>query len=188
MLLAATLAGCATVRRVDAEVSSFGNWPQARTPSTFAFERLPSQQARPEEQDQLEGAALPALETAGFRPAPAGTAADVLVQISARTLRQDRGYGYPYGDPFMRGGLYYGSRFRAGGLGLGYGWGPTWYVTEVSMLIRDGRTKQPLYETRASHQGVWADVAVRAALFEAAMKDFPRAAVSPRGVIVDIPR
>ena len=189
LLVAAALAGCATVRRVDADVNSFGSWPEARTPSTFAFERLPSQQAHPEQQDELEGAALPALETAGFRPAPAGTPADALVQVAARTLREDRGYGYPYGDPFLRGGLFYGSRWRAGGLGLGYGWGgPTLYLTEVSMLIRDSRTKQVLYETRASHQGLWGDVAIRAALFEAAMKDFPRQAVSPRRITVDIPR
>ncbi len=110
----------------------------------------------------------------------------MLVQVSSRTLRQDRGY---YGDPFLRGGGFYGgSRWRGGGLGvgLGYGWGQTWYLTDVSMLIRDGRTKQPLYETRAQHEGLWADDAVRAALFEAAMKDFPRPAVNPRRITVQI--
>lgn len=189
LLAVAALGGCATARLVESDVTSFGSWPETRAPGTFAFERLPSQQTQPERQAELEGAALPALEGAGFRPAAAGAAADALVQVAARTLRYDRG---AWGDPFLRGGAFYGGyggRWRGGGLGLGYyGWGASpYYVTEVSLLVRDGRTKQVLYETSARNDGLWGDVAVRAALFEAAMKDFPRQAVNPRRVRVEIP-
>ena len=189
---AAVLAGCASARLIESDVNSFGNWPEPRRPGSFAFERLPSQQAQPDQQAQIEATAMPALEGAGFRQAATAAEADALVQVAARTLRTDR--GYYGGDPFFsRGGGFYGSvysgsRWRGGGVGLGYGLGPTYYVNEVSLLIRDGRTKQVLYETRALNDGVWGDAEVRAALFEAAMKDFPRAAISPRRVRVEIAR
>ena len=201
LALAGLLAGCGTTRLLDSDVNSFGAWPAGRAPATFAFERLPSQQAQPEQQAQLEAAALPALEQAGFRPAaapspPAGAAPgpgapDVLVQVAARTLRYDGGWN---GDPFWPGGAFYRGgvgRWRGGGsFGL-YGvrgWSPTYYLNEVSLLIRDARSQQVLYETRAQNDGVWFDAAVRAALFDAALKDFPRPALSPRRVTVEIPR
>ena len=40
------LGGCAAMRSVSSEVSTFGEWPATRKPGTYAFERLPSQQAR----------------------------------------------------------------------------------------------------------------------------------------------
>ena len=62
-LLAATLAlsGCAAINSVSSEVSSFGDWPADRKASTYAFERLPSQQARAGETQTLEAAATGAL-------------------------------------------------------------------------------------------------------------------------------
>ena len=45
--LAALLSGCAATQ-LDANVHTVGTWPQGRAPGTFAFERLPSQQARAE--------------------------------------------------------------------------------------------------------------------------------------------
>ena len=201
LALVAFLAGCGTTRLIDSDVNSFGAWPTGRAPATFAFERLPSQQARPDQQAQLEAAALPALEQAGFRwagglapmagAALASGAPDVLVQVSARTLRYDGGWN---GDPFWPGGAFYRGgvgRWRGGGsFGLygARGWSPTYYLNEVSLLIRDARSQQMLYETRAQNDGVWFDAAVRAALFDAALKDFPRPAVSPRRVTVEIPR
>ena len=200
LALAGLLTGCASTRLIDSDVNSFGAWPAGRAPATFAFERLPSQQARPEQQAQLEAAALPALEQVGFRfvaaPSSSSGAAsagspDVLVQVAARTLRYDGGWN---GDPFWPGGAFYRGgigRWRGGGsLGLygARGWSPTYYLNEVSLLIRDGRTQQVLYETRAQHDGVWFDAGVRAALFDAALQDFPRPALSPRRVTVEIPR
>jgi len=51
------LAGCAAVNQVWADVSSFGEWPGGRAPGSYAFERLPSQQADAQRQQRLEDAA-----------------------------------------------------------------------------------------------------------------------------------
>ena len=201
LALAGLLTGCASTRLIDSDVNSFGAWPAGRAPATFAFERLPSQQAQPEQQAQLEAAALPALEQAGFRFVAAALSSvgaasvsgtpDVLIQVAARTLRYDGGWN---GDPFWPGGAFYRGgvgRWRGGGsFGLygARGWSPTYYLNEISLLIRDARSQQVLYETRAQNDGVWFDAAVRAALFDAALKDFPRQALSPRRVTVEIPR
>ncbi len=65
---------------------------------------------------------------------------------------------------------------------------PPWVTMTVDMLIRDRRSKQTLYETHARYdrQGV-ADDRLYPWLFEAALKDFPYQAVSPRAVTVTIP-
>lgn len=181
------LAGCGTTRLVNSDVNTFGAWPDGRAPASFVFERLPSQEARAPEQEQLEAAALPALEHAGFKQVSSG-AADVMVQVAARTLHFDR--IDPFYDPFWRGNAFYYNRWRGAGLGLGLGahYGTPYYVNEVSLLIRDGKSKQVLYETRAQNDGRGSDEGVRMALFEAALKDFPRTAISPRRVTVEVPR
>ena len=66
------LGGCAAFNNLSSEVSTYGPWPAERKPGAFVFERLPSQQAQPEQQSQLEAAARGALEAAGFRPTPRG--------------------------------------------------------------------------------------------------------------------
>ena len=49
-LLATTalLAGCAAMNSLTSDVASYSAWPADRKPGSYAFERLPSQQARPE--------------------------------------------------------------------------------------------------------------------------------------------
>ena len=188
LALVGVLAGCASTRLIESDVASSGAWPAGRAPASFAFERLPSQQAQPEQQDRLEAAALPALERAGFRAtASPGGQPDALVQVAARTFNVD---GIWSANPYWPGGgaFYRGGRWRGGpGFYGGSAWAPGYYVNEVSLLIRDARTQQLLYETRAQNDGVWFDDAVRAALFDAALKDFPRPALSPRRVTVEIP-
>ena len=93
---AAALAGCAALRSVSSEVSSFGEWPDGRKASSYAFERLPSQQAQAAETEVLENAARPALEKAGFKPAADGQQPDVLVQVGARDSRYSTS---PWDDP-----------------------------------------------------------------------------------------
>ncbi|MBI3367628.1 MAG: DUF4136 domain-containing protein, partial [Burkholderiales bacterium] len=99
------LGGCASFNQLSADVSTYGDWPAARKPGTYAFERLPSQAARPEMQQQLEDAARPALEKAGFRAAAAGSEPELLVQVGARVSRADRA---PWDDPlWWHGGFGY---------------------------------------------------------------------------------
>lgn len=186
---AALLSGCAATR-LDANVNTVGIWPDGRPPGRFAFERLPSQQAQPDEQGRLESAALPALMQAGFAPA-ADAPPDVLVQVAERILQGQGIYPDPFFNPYWMGGAAYAGRWRGPVWGPGWGWGwgagvaVPFYLAEVSVLILDARSKLPLYESRAQSDG-WPDERIRAALFAAALKDFPYTAVSPRRVSVDL--
>lgn len=187
--LAALLAGCAALDSVTSEVSSFGEWPAGRKPGSYAFERLPSQQAQAAEAEALEKAALGALAKAGFVPVAAGQEPDVLVQLGGRFTRTVRS---PWDDPLWWHGGF--GTYRRGP------WiGPSWslrmqfeaprYAHEVALLVRDRATGKPLYETRASTDGISrADAATVAAMFEAALTDFPRPALNPRQVTVALPK
>ena len=191
---ALALAGCAAFHNLNSEVSSYGQWPAERKPASYVFERLPSQQARPERQQALEDAARRAVESAGFTPAADDKAADVSIQLGARVNASDRS---PYDDPFwMRGGLYFShyphfSRPGRGywGSGLGVQFTTPTYEREVALLIRDRKTGQALYEARASNDGASPSInSLLQAMFEAALKDFPNGGINPRQVSVEITR
>ncbi len=184
----AVLAGCATLRSVTSDVSSYGEWPAGRVPGSYAFERLPSQQAQAEDSERLEAAAAGALAKAGFKPVDAGKEPEVLVQVGARDSRY---VVQPWDDPlWWRGGFGY---WRHGPWGS-----PRWgmsmqfdfprYQTQIGMLLRDRASGKPLYETRAvTESNVRADTATLGALFEAALMDFPRLGMNPRRVVVALP-
>ena len=189
------LAGCAATQ-LDATVHTTGNWPVGRAPGSFAYERLPSQMAQPEEQDRLEAEALPALAKAGFTPVASGETPDVRVQVAARTIQGQVVYAGPYyGGPWGPWGGWGSARWGPGwGWGAGWGWGGGWgspayayYLFEVVVLILDARTQQSLYETRAQSEGSAPDEGTWAALCAAALRDFPLPAVSPRRVTVPLP-
>jgi Domain of unknown function (DUF4136) len=195
---AALLSGCAAMRSVDTQVAAFGAWPADMAPGTYAFDRLPSQERDPQRQQAAENAAARALAAAGFRPAADGAKPAVMVQIGVRTERFEQD---PWDDPFWWGGP---RRFGYAGW-PGYGpWGPwggfhrgLWapfppqpdvYLNEVALLIRDANTGKALYETRASSDGYsGAGDRLLAAMFEAAMKDFPRTTDKPHDVRVELP-
>jgi predicted small secreted protein len=191
LALALTLAGCATPRSLDNDVSTYSQWPAERKPSTYAFERLPSQQARAEEQQTLEDAARGPLETAGFTPAADAASADVNVQLGARI---SSGARWPYESPiWWQGGLYhrrgaFGYSIGFGGPGLGFRWAePLSYDREVAVLLRDRQSGQAVFEARASNNSNSASFnSVLPAMFAAALKDFPSGGVNPRRVTVDI--
>ncbi len=187
--MATLMAGCAGIRNLSADVASYGEWPAERKPGSYAFDRLPSQQARAEEAEMLENSARAALEKAGFKPVEAGKEPDVLVQVGAH----DRRYiVVPWQDPlWYRGGFGY---WRYGpymsprwGLGMRYDYYPR-YDRQVAVLIRDRASGKPLFEARASSDsGTRSDATTLAAMFEAALMDFPRLGVNPRRVVVDLP-
>ena len=187
--LAFGLAGCAGFNNVESDVSTYSKWPTGRRPATYAFERLPSQQAREKEQERLEIAARAAVEASGFKLASDPKAADVTVQLGARASRADRS---PYDDPlWWRGGLYY-SRFGRHpfyGPQMMYHFDTPRYDREVVVLIRDGQSGEPLYEARATNDGnTPGGQALLGAMFQAAMTDFPHTGVNPRRVSVPLPR
>src|SRR4029079_12874240 len=94
------LAGCASLNSLDAQVTTFSRWPAERAPATYAFERLPSQQGNPQASHVLADTARPAVEAAGFVPAPEGATPDVSVQVGARITATDPS---PFDDPYWYG-------------------------------------------------------------------------------------
>lgn len=187
-VLGVLVGGCASFNQLSADVSTFGDWPAQRKPGTYAFERLPSQAARAEMQQQLEDAARPALEKAGFRAAQAGAEPELLVQVGARVSRADRA---PWDDPlWWHGG--FGRWHAVAWRGPAWGWGWRYetprYDREVALLLRDRSSGKPIYEARASSEGFnGSPTALLTPMFAAAMVDFPAAgSVSPRSVSVPI--
>ena len=188
---AATLLGsCAALDTVTSEVATYGDWPAGRPPGRYAFERLPSQQARSARQAELEAAAARGLEAAGFAAAADPAQADVIVQIGARISRTELS---PWDDPlwWRWGAGYWRSpawRPWRGGYyaNLHSPWYSTRYERSVALLLRDRASGTPLYEAHAQNDGATAgDAALLAAMFEAALKDFPAtAAANPRQVSV----
>jgi len=193
MALAGCLGGCASFNTLTNEVSTFGSWPAERKPDSYSFERLPSQQDRPEQQQLLENAASGALQHAGFVLAADPRNAQYLMQLGARvTDNSPWAHNYPL---FWRGGLRYGHGIHHGPWAMGGLWGPGWgpyesprtFEREVVLLIRDRKTGQLLYEARANNDGLSASIdSVLPAMFEAAMKDFPAAGPNPRNVSVQL--
>src|SRR5689334_4020724 len=202
LLAAVALAGCASLHNVESDVTSFSRWPAGRAPSTYAFERLPSQQANPQQAQMLEDTARPAVEGAGFRPTPEGSAPDVTVQLGARVTAVDLA---PWDDPFWYGGFAWHGPYGYWGRPWGpywgpyHGpyWGPSWrygygpYPTttiehEVALLMRDKKSGEPLYEARATSCCNWDGTAtVLPAMFLAAMRDFPAGSpTNPHRVVV----
>jgi len=193
----AVLGGCASLDNLHSDVSSFSRWPAERKPATYAFERLPSQQAEPQQAQVLEDTARRAVEAAGFVAAADPASADVSIQLGARITAYDRS---PSDDPFWYGpgGFYgpwgpwgygrwgrpWGPSWRYAGAGFGpWGWPGYWgpgyglpyYDREVAVLIRDRRTGEPLYEGRARSDGSYSGVTeVLDAMFRAALADFPK--------------
>ena len=191
-----SLVACAALNQLAVEVSTFGAWPAQRQPGTYAIDRLPSQQAQADAagsaEPLIESAARAALERAGFRPAAAGTEPDLLVQVGARVSRLARS---PWDDPLWWPGGFAHAHARD--------WGPPWgrfgsalwryeparYEREVALLLRDRASGRPLYEARASSDGLSASLgALLPALFDAALSGFPAAGTNPRQVTVPINR
>ena len=198
---ATLLAGCASLHSVDTSIATYGEWPANTAPGTYAFDRLPSQQANLPRQQSLENAAAQALAVAGFRPVTGDAKPDVMIKIGARTERFEAA---PWDDPFWWGGprrFGYAGWVAAGPYGpWGYGpygrrglWAPfppqpDVYSHEVALLIRDTGTGKALYETRASSDGFsQGGDRLLAAMFDASMKDFPHANGQVHDVRVELP-
>jgi hypothetical protein len=190
-LTALSVTGCAAMNNVTSEVATYGEWPTGRKPGSYAFERLPSQQAKATQQAELEAAAAKAMEQAGFTAAKDAASADVIVQIGARINRADVS---PWDDPLWwrwGAGYWRAPGWRSSRAAFYGGWNDDWYrryERHVALLIRDRASSKPLYEAHAQTEGgSVGDAALLAAMFTAAMKDFPALGASnPRRVTVGL--
>ena len=173
----ALLTGCASVREVNSTVQSYSTLETLPTPPAYKLELLPSQK------DEIhfgaiEAQAQQALARVGL--VRDDSQARLVVQISA-VARYARDYAsWPYySSPW-------GPRFGFGmGFGRGVGWGfggsamfdgpPLEYYRAVSVVMRDIKTQQIVYETSAHRQDVWtSDPAIFGVLFDAALTGFPK--------------
>lgn len=190
------LTGCASMRLIDSDVVSVSAVPPGMSlqGAKYRFERLPSQVNNPEAglAEQQAQAALTAVGLVRDDPA---ASLSVLVGFSGTQYLAD-----PWGRPLGPGWTPYGS--VSVGSAFGRGWGshiglgvgmrlppPTHYRREVSLILRDLKSGQVVYETRASHAGPWNDSEpIFATLFQAALANFPNPPVGPRRVNIELPR
>jgi hypothetical protein len=180
----ALLTGCSTVRLIDSQVQSVNAQGAVSLQGAhYRFERLPSQINNPaaglaEQQAQV------ALSTAGLVRDDPGAQLSIQVHARATTFMVD-----PWGRPVY--GLGMNSYW---GRGIGFNWGmrfppPNQYQYEVSLLMRNLRSGQVVYETQATHSGPWSDSEIIfPALMSAALKDFPNPPAKTRQVNIEIPR
>jgi hypothetical protein len=180
------LTGCAGMRLVDSQVSSFAT-VSVVAGSRYRFERLPSQQTNPEAQAQIEAMAEQALTKVGL--ARDDSAARYSVQVWAtqraqQVVLEHPTLGWHSGWRVGHGGLFMGS----GGL---FPWmeARTDYWREVGLIMRDRSTEAVVFESHAVHEGPWSDShAVLPAMLDAALQGFPNPPSGVRRVNIEIAR
>jgi hypothetical protein len=183
---ASLLAGCAGPRLIDTQVNSFA--PQAVAPGTsYQFERLPSQMADPAGQARLEKLAEQAFAKVGLRRQNAASLNVVVTAVQRQeSTPSQSGFniGWGLGWAFGNGAISVGSR---GPLFAGLDARPT-YWRQVSLIMRN-TAGAVVFESHASHEGLWADSdAILAAMLDAALQGFPAPPVGVRRVNIEIPR
>jgi hypothetical protein len=190
------LTGCASMRLIDSDVVSVAAAPPGMSlqGAKYRFERLPSQANNPET-GLAEQQAQAAMTAVGLVRDDAAASLSVMVGFSGSQYLAD-----PWGRPIGPGWTPYGNVAIGSGLGsglgshIGLGVGmrfppPTHFRREVSVVMRDLKSGQVVYETRASHAGPWSDsVPIFTTLFQAAMANFPNPPVGPRRVNIELPR
>jgi hypothetical protein len=192
MTSALLLTGCATTRVVNSQVRAVATVPAGAQlqGAKYRFERLPLQANNPEA-GLAEQQAEQALAAVGL------VRDDAQAQLSVQVSFNNTQYIY---DPAGRLGAYpwrpYGSlgfgRHGVWGYNMGWGMPPpplTDYRREVSLVLRDLRSGQVVYETHASHYGIWRDSEpIFATLFKAALANFPNPPAGVQRVNIEIPR
>ena len=190
------LTGCASMRLIDSDVVSVAAVPPGMNlqGAKYRFERLPSQVNNPEA-GLAEQQAQAAMTAVGLVRDDAGASLSVMLGFSGSQYLAD-----PWGRPLGPGWTPYGSVAIGSGFGggfgshIGLGMGmrfppPTHYRREVSVVMRDLKSGQVVYETRASHAGPWSDsVPIFATLFQAALANFPNPPAGLRRVNIELPR
>ena len=190
------LTGCASMRLIDSDVVSVAAVPPGMSlqGAKYRFERLPSQVHNPEA-GLAEQHAQAAMTAVGLVRDDATASLSVMLGFSGSQYLAD-----PWGRPLAPGWTPFGSitigSGFGGGLGshVGLGMGmrfppPTHYRREVSVVMRDLKSGQVVYETRASHAGPWSDsMPIFATLFQAALANFPNPPAGLRRVNIELPR
>jgi hypothetical protein len=190
------LTGCASMRLIDSDVISVAAVPPGMSlqGAKYRFERLPSHVHNPEA-GLAEQQAQAAMTAVGLVRDDFSASLSVMVGFSGTQYLADA-WGRPLGPGLAPyGSIAIGSGFGRGfgshiGLGVGMRFPPpTHYRREVSVVMRDLKSGQVVYETRASHAGPWSDsVPIFATLFQAALANFPNPPAGLRRVNIEVPR
>jgi len=186
LFIVTVLTGCSGMRVVDSQVNSFA---PAAVPagSRYRFERLPSQQSKPGAQEQLETLTEAALAKVGL--VRDDLKASYSVQVSVTERAEQSALDHP--------ALGWNLGWRVGNDGVWMGRGPlfpglgvrTSYWREIGLVLRQLSTQAVVFESRASHDGPWADSeAVWPAMLDAALQGFPTPPTGVRRVDIEIAR
>jgi len=195
---AATLAGCSTTRLVDSDVQSFSSLPTIPAGATYRFERLPSQETMPVQQNMLEGVAQQSLERVGLKHDEASARYTVQVALQAQRRVEYDPFGPGFGPGFGGFGGF-GPGWRRGGYYGGFGgyYGYPYsrfpdrviYAQQVGLTVRDTASGRIVYETHAAHDSLYpADTQVLTVMLDSALYGFPNAPAGVRRVNVEIPK
>ena len=200
------LSGCSTMRVIESQVQTSTQWPTgsaAPKQALFRWERLPadvnSVQAGWAEVE-LEAVLTPL----GWTRNDVDAQYSVWVGVRTAEFITDA-WGRPVRGPWVNHlHIGIGSGYRPRGMSTNIGWsvgGPVYpgirpgfppavaYAQEVSIIIRDLKTSQVVYQTKASHDGPWADhPTILRAIMGSALQGFPQPSVMNRRVDTTLPR
>lgn len=193
-VLAFFVAGCSGLRVVESDVTAFHNWSAAPPgPGTaYRFERLPSQQVVGAQQDYVEGLARTALAKVGMELSPTVARYSVQVMVSTRVIERlvydSVGYdGFGFATP----GIFLGGGNRGASVGMSFPmrFSEPYYRRELTLLVRDLKSSQVVFETHALSDGVQVEtLAVLSTMMDAALRGFPQPPPGTRRFTVQIPR
>lgn len=208
------LSGCSSVRIIESQVQTSPQWAavsgggasvssSAPAKALFRLERLPADVNNLQAgwaEVELENALLPL----GWTRNDVDAQYSVWVGVRTAEFIADA-WGRPVRGPWVNHVFVsVGSGYRPRGVGANVAWNiglPVYsgmrpgfppavgYAQEVSIIIRDLKTSQVVYQTKATHDGPWADHQnILRALISAALQGFPNPQVLQRRVDISIPR
>jgi len=200
------LTGCSTVRVIESQVQTTTQWPAgsaAPTQAIYRLERLPAD-ANNVQAGWAELELEPVLAGLGWTRNDVDARYSVWIGVRTAEFIADA-WGRPVRGPWVSHVyLGVGSGYRPRGLSTSMGWslgGPIYpgvrpgfppasgYAQEVSIIIRDLQTSQVVYQTKAMHEGPWADHPnILRAMIGAALQGFPQPSAKSRRVDTTIPR
>lgn len=200
------LSGCSTLRVIESQVQTTTQWPSgsaAPTQALYRLERLPAD-ANNVQAGWAELELEPVLAGLGWTRNDVDARYSVWIGVRTAEFIADA-WGRPVRGPWVSHVyLGVGSGYRPRGLSTSIGWSlgspmypgvrpgfppASGYAQEVNILIRDLQTSQVVYQTKALHEGPWADHPnILRAMIGAALQGFPQPSAMNRRVDTSIAR
>ena len=196
------LSACTNVRIIESHVQSTPQWTApAPAKAFYRWDRLPADVNNPQAgwaEVQLEAALAPL----GWTRNDIEAQYSVWVGVRTAEFIADP-WGRPVRSPWTNHfQVSVGTGYRPHGVGVGLGMStglppfgrsgfppPSGYAQEVSIIIRDLHTSNVVYQTKATHEGPWADHSpILQAMLSAALQGFPNPQVLKRRVDTTISR